>query len=100
MGSDELEDLFHARACRRFQRGQKRKPMALIKKLCKAKRAAPAGEKPDHVRTHLRSMIIVPEMICSIIGVYNGNWEDLQSSGNQAKNAKRSFRQIPIHCEL
>lgn len=30
------------------------------------------GEKPDVVRTHLRNMIIVPEMIGSVIGVYNG----------------------------
>lgn len=36
------------------------------------KRDAPAGEKPEPVRTHLRNMIIVPEMIGSIIGVYNG----------------------------
>ena len=36
------------------------------------KREAPAGEKPEPVRTHLRNMIIVPEMIGSIIGVYNG----------------------------
>ncbi|BBG92429.1 Ribosomal protein S19 family protein [Prunus dulcis] len=55
-----------------FQRGLKRKPMALIKKLRKAKREAPPGEKPEPVRTHLRNMIIVPEMIGSIIGVYNG----------------------------
>ncbi|KAJ6847802.1 40S ribosomal protein S15-like isoform X1 [Iris pallida] len=45
--------------------------MALIKKLRKAKKDAPAGEKPEPVRTHLRK-IIVPEMIGSIIGVYNG----------------------------
>ncbi|KAL5832941.1 hypothetical protein ACOSQ3_016615 [Xanthoceras sorbifolium] len=36
------------------------------------KREAPAGEKPEPVRTHLRNMIIVREMIGSIIGVYNG----------------------------
>ncbi|KAJ7532782.1 hypothetical protein O6H91_13G019900 [Diphasiastrum complanatum] len=72
MTSDELVELFHARARRRFQRGLKRKPMALIKKLRKAKREAPAGEKPEPVRTHLRNMIIVPEMIGSVIGVYNG----------------------------
>ncbi|CAA7407460.1 unnamed protein product [Spirodela intermedia] len=72
MGTDELVKLFTARARRRFQRGLKRKPMALIKKLRKAKRDAPAGEKPEPVRTHLRNMIIVPEMIGSIIGVYNG----------------------------
>ena len=33
---------------------------------------APPGEKPEPVRTHLRNMILVPEMIGSIIGVYNG----------------------------
>lgn len=60
-----------SRTCR-FQRGLKRKPMALIKKLRKAKREALPGEKPEPVRTHLRNMIIVPEMIASVIGVYNG----------------------------
>ncbi len=33
---------------------------------------AASGEKPEPVRTHLRNMIIVPEMIGSVIGVYNG----------------------------
>ena len=40
--------------------------------MCVQKREAPAGEKPEPVRTHLRNMIIVPEMIGSVIGVYNG----------------------------
>ncbi|XP_027365841.1 40S ribosomal protein S15-4-like isoform X2 [Abrus precatorius] len=71
MSTDDLVKLFSARARRRFQRGLTRKPMALIKKLRK-KREAPPGEKPEPVRTHLRNMIIVPEMIGSIIGVYNG----------------------------
>lgn len=65
-------DLVHARARRRFQRGLKRRPMGLIKKLRKAKQEAPEGEKPAPVKTHLRNMIIVPEMIGSIIGIYNG----------------------------
>ncbi|KZV53686.1 hypothetical protein F511_27431 [Dorcoceras hygrometricum] len=72
MSTDELVKLFNARARRRFQRGLKRKPMALIKKLRKAKLEAPPGEKPALVRTHLRNMIIVPEMIGSVLGVYNG----------------------------
>ncbi|MER0387602.1 30S ribosomal protein S19, partial [Vibrio vulnificus] len=41
-------------------------------KLRKAKKEAPAGEKPDAVRTHLRNMVIIPEMIGSVVGVYNG----------------------------
>uniref|UniRef100_A0A6V7QS80 40S ribosomal protein S15 n=1 Tax=Ananas comosus var. bracteatus TaxID=296719 RepID=A0A6V7QS80_ANACO len=40
--------------------------------LRKVKQDAPPGEKPGPVRTHLRNMIIVPEMIASIIDVYNG----------------------------
>lgn len=65
-------ELVHARARRRFNRGLKRKPLALIKKLRQAKKDAPAGEKPAVVKTHLRDMIIVPEMIGSVIGIYNG----------------------------
>ncbi|KAJ8767852.1 hypothetical protein K2173_020792 [Erythroxylum novogranatense] len=84
MSTDELVKLFNARARRRFQRGLKRKPMALIKKLRQAKREAPPGEKPEPVRTHLRNMIIVPEMIGSIIGVYNG----------------RTFNQVEIKPEM
>ena len=72
MSSDELIQLFDARARRRFQRGLKRKPLALIKKLRKAKKDAAGSDKPEPVRTHLRNMIIVPEMIGSVVGVYNG----------------------------
>ncbi|EEH60119.1 uncharacterized protein MICPUCDRAFT_30685 [Micromonas pusilla CCMP1545] len=72
MKTDKLVDLFRARIRRRFKRGLKRKPMALVKKLRKAKKEASGGEKPETVRTHLRNMVIVPEMIGSVVGVYNG----------------------------
>jgi len=72
MGTQELIELLPARARRRFHRGLKRKPLALIKKLRNAKKNAESGEKPEPVRTHLRNMLIVPEMIGSVIGVYNG----------------------------
>ncbi|CAE6474434.1 unnamed protein product, partial [Rhizoctonia solani] len=67
-----ISQLVHARARRRFQRGLKRRPMGLIKKLRKAKKEAPPNEKPAVVKTHLRDMIIVPEMIGSVVGIYNG----------------------------
>lgn len=70
--SEQLMELMHCRARRRFNRGLKRKPMALVKKLRKAKKEAPPLEKPEIVKTHLRNMIIVPEMVGSIVGVYNG----------------------------
>merc|ERR1711977_76321 len=72
LSTEQFMELVHARARRRFQRGLKKRPMALIKKLRKAKKEAPAGEKPGVVKTHLRNMIVVPEMIGSQVGIYNG----------------------------
>ncbi|PGH37012.1 40S ribosomal protein S15 [[Emmonsia] crescens] len=72
LSSEQLRDVVHARARRRFNRGLKRKPMGLIKKLRKAKQEAKPNEKPELVKTHLRDMIVVPEMIGSVIGIYSG----------------------------
>ncbi|GAW09975.1 40s ribosomal protein s15 [Lentinula edodes] len=72
MNNEDFVELVHARARRRFQRGLKRRPMGLIKKLRKAKKEAPPNEKPAVVKTHLRDMIVVPEMIGSVVGIYNG----------------------------
>lgn len=94
-------ELVHARARRRFQRGLKRKPMALIKKLRKAKKDAPAGDKPAVVKTHLRDMIIVPEMIGSVIGIYNGKvfsalvWLGLAGAGADVLCAQTPLRSSP-----
>merc|ERR1711998_704233 len=72
MSNQDLMELFCARQRRKFSRGIKRKPITLLKKLRKAKRETPYGEKPVAVKTHLRNMVIVPEMIGSVVGVYNG----------------------------
>ena len=55
-----------------MKRGLKRKPLALVKKLRKAKLACGPLEKPAPVKTHLRDMLIVPEIIGSQVAVYNG----------------------------
>ena len=72
MNNDELMKLFPCRARRRLSRGLKRKPMALIKRLRKAKKETPELEKPQAVKTHLRNMIIVPEMVGCVVGVHQG----------------------------
>merc|ERR1711962_368640 len=64
---EQLMELFVCRIRRRFTRGLTRKPMTLVKRLRKAKM-----ETPEVVKTHLRNMIVIPEMIGSIVGVYNG----------------------------
>eukprot|EP00808_Paulinella_micropora_P024648 g18868.t1 len=66
----ELMKLFPARARRRFARGSV--PMHLLKRLRKAKKEAAPEEKPKTIKTHMRDMIIVPEMVASVVGVYNG----------------------------
>merc|ERR1712224_53046 len=72
LSNNDLMELFRARARRKFSRGIKRAPIVLLKKLRKAKRETAYGEKPEAVKTHLRNMIIVPEMIGSVVGVYSG----------------------------
>jgi len=67
--------------------GMKRKPLALIKRLRKAKKEAPPMEKPAVVKTQLRNMIVVPEMIGSVVGVHNGkvfNQVEVKASGTMA----------------
>ena len=58
--------------------------MGLIKKLRKAKKEALPNEKPAVVKTHLRDMIIVPEMIGSVVGIYNGKvrFHDIRCIGD------------------
>merc|ERR1719454_1305712 len=72
MSNQDLMELFRSRQRRKFSRGVGRKTVTLLKKLRKAKRETAYGEKPVAVKTHLRNMVIVPEMIGSVAGVYNG----------------------------
>lgn len=66
------EGLLPARILRKFSRGMTQKYGSLLTKLRKAKAAAKGLDKPAAVKTHLRDMPIVPEMVGSVIGVYNG----------------------------
>lgn len=73
LSNDKLVQLFNARIRRRFKRdGLGIKHKNLVKKLRKAKAAVTGMEKPETVRTHLRNMPILPEMVGSVVGVYNG----------------------------
>ncbi|XP_015666201.2 40S ribosomal protein S15 [Protobothrops mucrosquamatus] len=72
MSYEQLMQLYSARQRRRLNRGLRRKQHSLLKRLRKAKKDAPPMEKPEVVKTHLRDMIILPEMVGSMVGVYNG----------------------------
>lgn len=68
----EISELYHARARRRMSRGMKKKYVSLLKKVRESKKDVKVGDKPIVVKTHLRNMLIMPEMIGGMVGVYNG----------------------------
>ena len=72
LSNEEFAKHVNARQRRRMSRGLQRKCNTLMTRLKKAKKAAPEGERPEGIKTHVRSMIIVPEMVGSVVGVYNG----------------------------
>jgi len=73
LSTDEFARLVTARARRRLLRGIGKKPLKFLARLRKAKKNCPSGEKPAVVKTHMRNMLILPEMIGSQVGVHNGH---------------------------
>ena len=71
---EALVKLMKSRQRRRFAHGIHQRYDRLIKKLRKAKKETPYGEKPKPVRTHLRNCIVVPEMCGSVVDVYGGKY--------------------------
>ena len=70
--NEEFANHVNSRQRRRMKRGLSRKCNTLMTRLKRAKKAATPGERPEGIKTHVRSMIIVPDMIGSVVGVYNG----------------------------
>ncbi|MDK2974236.1 MAG: small subunit ribosomal protein [Methanofollis sp.] len=63
MGANELVSLMPARARRKFTRGLSRDHESLLAKV---------RTDDDAVRTHLRDMIIMPEMVGRTVEIHNG----------------------------
>ncbi len=71
---DNLWELMSARVQRKMRRcgGIKGKYLKLVEKVKASKLNLKAGEKPKTIKTHLRTAIIVPEMVGGVIGCYSG----------------------------
>jgi small subunit ribosomal protein S19 len=72
MNMDQFIQLLPARARRSLKRGLPPRQKKLLQRLRRAYRAKKRG-KDLIIRTHVRDMIIFPEMIGLSIGVFNGN---------------------------
>ncbi|KAM3932396.1 small ribosomal subunit protein uS19-like [Leptodactylus fuscus] len=81
---EQVMQLYCAHQCQRLNRGLHRKQNSLLKRHLMDKKEAPLMEKPEVIKTHLRDMIILPEMVGSMVGVYNG----------------KSFNQVEIKPEM
>jgi small subunit ribosomal protein S19 len=62
MSRDEFTELLDARGRRKLNRGLREEEKKLLEKI----------EEKDTVQTHLRSMIILPEMVGKTVEIYNG----------------------------
>jgi small subunit ribosomal protein S19 len=71
MSMDEFINLLPSRQRRSLQRGLTPEQRILLEKLREAKEAQKQG-KDISIKTHVRDLIILPEMVGAKIGVHNG----------------------------
>merc|ERR1711977_94931 len=89
MQNEDLMNLFCARQRRKFSRGIKRQPITLLKKLRKSKKACAYGEKPVPVKTHMRNMVIVPEMIGHYLAEFSISYHPVQHGRGKTAAASK-----------
>merc|ERR1711979_133742 len=75
MSTEEFTAMTNSRHRRSLRRGLKKKHANLIAKMNKEKLAVQGTmERPKPVKTHLRDIMILPQMVGNIIGIYNGEY--------------------------
>jgi small subunit ribosomal protein S19 len=71
MSMDEFINLLPARQRRSLQRGLTPEQRILLEKLREAKEVQKQGKEAS-IKTHVRDLIILPEMVGAKIGIHNG----------------------------
>jgi small subunit ribosomal protein S19 len=71
MSMDEFINLLPSRQRRSLQRGLTAEQRILLEKLREAKEAQKSG-KDVSIKTHVRDLIILPEMVGVKVGIHNG----------------------------
>jgi small subunit ribosomal protein S19 len=72
MSMDEFIDLLPSRQRRSLHRGLQPEPRILLEKVRQAREEMRKGGGGSPVKTHVRNMIILPEMVGLTIGIHNG----------------------------
>ncbi len=75
----DLVKLMKARQRRRYARKIPARYERFLKKVRKSVKECPYGEKPKPVKTHLRNLIVTPEMAGSVVECYGGKyWNNIE----------------------
>lgn len=72
LNMEQTAKLLRSRQRRRLQRKLKPEYGRLMNKLNEIKQYTPQGEKPLPVKTHLRDLIVLPQMVMSVVNIHNG----------------------------
>lgn len=72
MSLEEFIELLPARQRRSLKRGFLPRQQSVLDKMRKLQKLDKKGGKPVVVRTHCRDMIVIPEMVGTTFGIYNG----------------------------
>jgi len=72
MPLDNVIDLFPSRQKRSLKRGFLPRQKKVLEKIRKLKKDGNKGGRPQIIKTHCRDMVVLPEMVGVIFGIYNG----------------------------
>ena len=72
MSLEDLMKILPARQRRSLKRGFLPRQQIVLDKFRKLKKQEQKGGKPLVIKTHCRDMIVLPEMVGTIFGIYNG----------------------------
>ena len=72
MSLEEFIELLPARQRRSLKRGFLPRQQSVLDKMRKLQKQDKKGGKPVVVRTHCRDMIVIPEMVGTTFGIYDG----------------------------
>lgn len=72
MSLEDLMKILPARQRRSLKRGFLPRQQTVLDKFRKLKKEYKEGGKPLVIKTHCRDMIVLPEMVGTIFGIYNG----------------------------
>jgi small subunit ribosomal protein S19 len=72
MSLDDIIKLLPSRQRRSLKRGFLPRQQAVLDKMRKLKGKEQEGGRPIVIRTHCRDMIVLPEMVGTTFGIYNG----------------------------